>query len=102
MQLFSADAIELIFHIMKSRDQTSVLLSVLATLPHYHARDENKCFRLQSSIQEQEDEVNIVEAECNIDSDCADIENSLCTVGGKCECLEGFLSTYDVDNPTKV
>ena len=46
--------------------------------------------------------MDIVEAECNIDSDCADIENSLCTVGGKCECLEGFLSTYDVDNPTKV
>ena len=44
----------------------------------------------------------IVEAECNIDSDCADIENSLCTVGGKCECLEGFLSTYDGNNPTKV
>ena len=46
--------------------------------------------------------MDIVEAECNIDSDCADIENSLCTVSGKCECLEGFLSTYDVDNPTKV
>ena len=28
MQLFSADCPELIFHIMKSRDQTSVLLSV--------------------------------------------------------------------------
>ena len=77
-----------------------------ATQPRDHARGVNKCFRLQSSIQEQEDEViisaDIIEAECNIDSDCADIENSLCTVGGKCECLEGFLSTYDGDNPTKV
>ena len=54
---------------------------------------------------EEEDmiiEPDTFKAECNIDGDCVDIENSICTDERKCKCLEGFLSVYDDEQPKKV
>ena len=44
----------------------------------------------------------VEENECVFDSDCTDIENAICSINGQCQCQEGFLPTYDDNEPLKL